>query len=164
MKVGGLAGWLLPWLITTVIGLILLQIPEKEAQLLPNATSTHPREPNMSLIGLDVFHQLHCLDWIRKQMRADRYADHFSQVFPSQQEALSHADHCVDTIRQSLMCNADVSIINYQWSETRKMTLPNARVLHTCRRWDKIMAWTKQHLAVDFDRHEKAEGAPLTEY
>jgi hypothetical protein len=39
-----------------------------EASLLPNATSRLVEDPSHYVSGLDVFHQLHCLDLIRKHL------------------------------------------------------------------------------------------------
>ncbi|KAI0381219.1 hypothetical protein F5Y04DRAFT_256027, partial [Hypomontagnella monticulosa] len=55
--------------------------------------------------GLAVFHQLHCLDAIRHGYWAARdqiEPDHFAQP--------GHIRHCIDYIRQSIMCNADTNL------------------------------------------------------
>lgn len=132
-----------------------MTMPTEDVQLLPNRTSAHPRDPTQSLIGIDVFHQLHCLDMIRMSLYPDRY--NISE--PGQ---IIHTAHCVDSIRQSLMCSADVSTIFFEWSEDRNFTLPNGQVTHTCRRWDDLVDWATEHyMKTTFNPREKALGAPI---
>ena len=47
-----------------------------------------------------------------------------------------HAPHCIDWIRQELMCNADLTL-NTMYQE---MTVP-----HRCRDFDGILDWTKKN-------------------
>ncbi|KAK8112913.1 hypothetical protein PG984_013439 [Apiospora sp. TS-2023a] len=47
--------------------LLELQIPREQARLLPNKTiPVHPDNPDSFAVGLSVFHDLHCLNTIRK--------------------------------------------------------------------------------------------------
>jgi hypothetical protein len=32
-----------------------------------------------------------------------------------------HSDHCIDSIRQSLMCSADISVIGHKWHDPKIM-------------------------------------------
>jgi len=137
-------------------GLIYLNIPTKQAKLLPNATSPHPRAPELSMIGIDVFHQLHCVDILRKSLNPERYNETSAEGWSQ------HADHCIDSIRQSLMCSADISTIPFLWDPENGWTLPDARITHTCRKWETVKKWAVDHkLAVDFDPRERADGAPV---
>ncbi|KAF1967880.1 hypothetical protein BU23DRAFT_374141, partial [Bimuria novae-zelandiae CBS 107.79] len=117
-------------------GLEYLTIPSPLASLLLNATSPHPHAPSLSLLGLDVIHQLHCLDALRKFMHLTAYPNMMAM-----EKWDVHRDHCLDSIWQSLMCSADVSAISFIWDEGRGFTLPDARVTHTCRRWEDVRKW-----------------------
>jgi hypothetical protein len=54
-----------------------------------------------------------------------------------------HVDHCVEILRQRLICTADVSVIWYWWrSDTSPPKLvPKVGLPHTCRNFDKIQKW-----------------------
>lgn len=52
---------------------VRLHIPEHQARQLPNYTLGIPGMPGQYIIGLDVFHQLHCLNMFRKLMYPERY-------------------------------------------------------------------------------------------
>ena len=49
------------------------QIPASEAAKLSEPTAKVLDEPGSYFVGLDVFHQLHCLNWVRKALRPERY-------------------------------------------------------------------------------------------
>jgi hypothetical protein len=90
-------------------------------------------------VTLDVFHQLHCLNEIRKQIYRDHYP---TQHSPSEQ--LEHADHCVDMLRQVLMCHGDVSIQTYEWIDDYRWPWPRFHTEHECRNWEAITEWAGQ--------------------
>jgi len=56
-----------------------------------------------------------------------------------------HMAHCISSLRQSLMCSADVTPIVWQWSERSKKVFERSDVVHTCRRFDKIQDWAQEH-------------------
>jgi len=49
------------------------QIPVSEAANLSEPTAKVLDEPGYNFVGLDVFHQLDCLNWVRKMLRPKRY-------------------------------------------------------------------------------------------
>ena len=65
---------------------------------------------------------------------------------------IDHLDHCVDSIRQSLMCSSDISTVVWAWDESRQMTLPLANVTHTCRDFEAIRQWAGARQAPNWDR------------
>lgn len=62
-----------------------------------------------------------------------------------------HMDHCVDGLRQSLMCSVDITPISYAWYPSRQETLPTTGVAHTCRDYDVVADWARQRQTVSFD-------------
>jgi len=52
---------------------VRLHVPEHQARLLPNHTVKIPGMKDEYIIGLDVFHQLHCLNLFRKLIYPERY-------------------------------------------------------------------------------------------
>lgn len=49
-----------------------------------------------------------------------------------------HIGHCVDSIRQSLTCNADLSVLTWNWDEGEQRHRPKLTVPHVCKRFVKI--------------------------
>jgi hypothetical protein len=62
-------------------------------------------------------------------------------------------DHCVEMLRQNIMCNADVKMITWDWVEEHRDPYPNFNTRHQCRDYEKILDWAVKH-AVHIDRSE----------
>jgi hypothetical protein len=110
--------------------------------------------------ALDVFHNLHCLNAVRKELDKDYYGTHHhgqiegrttsDHVHNQPQDALEsaqrdHIDHCMNHIRQSLQCRPDLSpaaMHVFTDPEGSKYFLGNAKQ-HSCYDWDSIMAWAE---------------------
>jgi hypothetical protein len=48
-------------------------------------------------------------------------------------------DHCADMLRQKLMCDADPTLITYNWLKRHRSPHPNFNVQHTCRNWNSLV-------------------------
>ena len=76
-----------------------------------------------------------------------------SRLLSSQEERASPRlmneppDHCIEVLRESAMCQADISLVTWEWQPNRELPFANFNVKHECRNWGKIMEWTKQHQA-----------------
>ncbi|ETS88115.1 hypothetical protein PFICI_01943 [Pestalotiopsis fici W106-1] len=92
------------------------------------------------LVNLNVFHHLHCLNKIRKQLYNDYYQDWHS---PSAQ--LEHVNHCIEYLRQVVMCNADITMQTFDWIDDYRRPWPNFKIQHECKNWDALTDWAKEH-------------------
>ncbi|BAE62512.1 unnamed protein product [Aspergillus oryzae RIB40] len=107
------------------------------------------------LIQLDVWHELHCLNDLRKTLYPERYTmDSLDSLkFPNgtinrDTDMFRHWDHCIDSIRQALMCHADVSPIPFHINvPARKGIFPRLATTHTCRNFTKIQEWARERFA-----------------
>lgn len=63
------------------------------------------------------------------------------------------ADHCANLLRQKLECDADMTIITYNWVKGHYMPHPNFNVQHKCRSYDAAKEWTLQR-AINASSHE----------
>ena len=54
-------------------------------------------------------------------------------------------DHCADLLRQKFMCDADMTLITYNWITNHYGPHPNFNVQHKCRNFDAAKQWTMQH-------------------
>jgi hypothetical protein len=91
---------------------------------------------------LDVFHELHCLNLVRKHIRWEQYVTPEGRK-PSTVE-MGHTDHCLNVLREILMCKADISVLSYEWHSDDRHPLANFHMDRECRNWDKIVEWTKK--------------------
>ncbi|ENH74722.1 hypothetical protein FOC1_g10003504 [Fusarium oxysporum f. sp. cubense race 1] len=118
----------------------LVRISGQEASRLSRPTSQISRDPDYYITSLDVYHQLHCLNDIRKMVR-----DFNSTEGGLGRLQTMHKFHCIDSIRQSLMCNADLSLIHWYWAPQVGKNFPNATTTHICRKWSLIEEWAMDH-------------------
>ena len=47
-----------------------------------------------------------------------------------------HYEHCIDYIRQNIMCNFDVGLVTYDWVLNHQKPTPNSNAMHKCVDWD----------------------------
>ncbi|KAK8094990.1 hypothetical protein PG997_001675 [Apiospora hydei] len=123
------------------------RIPMDKASQLVNKTVPIPGEPGQYVIQLNVFHQLHCLNMLRKRLysKTDYPPDH-------ELMGIEHLEHCYDALRQSLMCSADITPLPWRWVEQMQEAKEVAQVAHTCRDFDVIREWAKRNAVDHFDR------------
>ncbi|KAF7796990.1 hypothetical protein EIP86_008179 [Pleurotus ostreatoroseus] len=132
----------------------MTQISRTEAERLPNKTVPIPADPSQYLMLPTVLHHLHCLNTLRKIIHKDYYANPVTGTLNGlhEQGILNHAGHCLNTIRQAIMCNADISPIVWQWDEEQQQSLISFDIPHTCKKWEPIEVWTREHrLKYEFD-------------
>jgi len=133
-------------------------ITSSEASQLPNKTSAIPGTDNF-ITGLDVFHQLHCLNMIRQALHPHYYKDHLASHEDSEG---SHVGHCIEHLRLAIMCNADISTVYWQWNARKQVTQADARITHTCRDFDAIREWGMERQVTEaFDYETFVDGNPV---
>ncbi|KAI5300698.1 hypothetical protein KEM55_005720, partial [Ascosphaera atra] len=107
-----------------------------------NETSVEvPSRPGEHLVKLAVFHQLHCLDMVRKWVHRERYIMDSSR---SSISVIHHVDHCIDILRQAITCHADTTLITFAFDWTHQEPVkPNFNVVHACKNFDELRRWNK---------------------
>ncbi|KAF2726647.1 hypothetical protein EJ04DRAFT_452917, partial [Polyplosphaeria fusca] len=94
---------------------------------------------------LGVYHQLHCLNQIRNflYLRASGATDK-----PLSDEQLGnnhhHIEHCIEDLRVSAMCTADLRLYTFTWPKEENFTFLDA---HTntprkCVDWTQLEQWS----------------------
>ncbi len=138
------------------------QIPADLAAQLPIATTPTASDPSQFMMQLDVFHQLHCLNMLRKLVYPEKFPIDLTSSSPEAEDAVYHHEHCYEQLRQSLQCSSDVSTITWEWSPKNGKMMGNLQTVHTCRNFDKIRDWAKEHrLQEDYDGFRYIPGAPI---
>lgn len=54
-----------------------------------------------------------------------------------------HLEHCVETLRRSIMCNSDVTPFSFRYVNGTAETREWDRAPHVCRNFEKIRLWAK---------------------
>ncbi|XMA20260.1 hypothetical protein WAI453_013051 [Rhynchosporium graminicola] len=103
---------------------------------------------------LDVYHQLHCLKYIRQYVHQDYYTVKDTNV-----PVKDHVNHCIEMLRQVIMCKADTAMMTYEWLPDFPGPWPNFGIQHECVNWEKIDHWSRERSIDIFDpkffRHPK---------
>ncbi|KAJ0284247.1 hypothetical protein CBS470a_006962 [Colletotrichum nupharicola] len=117
---------------------------------------------------LDIFHHLHCLvrTFRLSNLPSFQMADpdmpsqrmirigYTLDLYPAYQPMLSsqmgelvpmHIDHCIDELRQAVMCRADVTVLTSDWIDWHPKPWLNFNVEHECVNWDNVFQWSKEH-------------------
>ncbi|KAH7411456.1 hypothetical protein BKA64DRAFT_618436 [Cadophora sp. MPI-SDFR-AT-0126] len=117
---------------------------------------------------IDVFHQLHCLNELRKLTYPDYYHSfpnsttkgnddhshgHHSRSRYSKLWQI-HIGHCVDILMQNIMCNANTDLITLQWMEKQDNPFPDFSINHQCRDFNALADWRDKN-AVDMKKWDK---------
>ncbi|KAI9697521.1 MAG: hypothetical protein M1820_007787 [Bogoriella megaspora] len=88
-------------------------------------------------------HAIHCLHFIWK----DHYTDDLADVRDMKAEIPElynrHYEHCVDYIRQELMCKFDTTVMPFNWVLDHQNPTPNGNTIHKCVNWDHLQDWLK---------------------
>ncbi|KAI1078852.1 hypothetical protein F5B20DRAFT_546444 [Whalleya microplaca] len=90
---------------------------------------------------LNVYHELHCI----KRLYQYTYPEIYTPDETPKERDINrmHKDHCLDFLRQSAMCHADVGVITFQWNSNIMVPVANS-TSHQCANWKKIEEWTKK--------------------
>ena len=54
--------------------------------------------------------------------------------------------HCIDSLRLSLQCSSDISLLTFKWLKHSPQPWPDFRSHHTCRNWENILDWGKANM------------------
>jgi hypothetical protein len=105
------------------------------------------------MVSMEAPHQLHCLNFLRKATWPEYYRSTEISFQDTPEVVRMHLDHCIEMIRQGIMCTADVTMITWDWVQGLKTPYPNLNTRHQCRNYEKILDWSVKH-AVHIDRSE----------
>ncbi|KAL0630883.1 hypothetical protein Q9L58_010269 [Maublancomyces gigas] len=122
----------------------IISIPRKYTTHLPKSLPA-AFEPESDVYGISMFHQLHCLNFLRFAY----YPEGITTMPP--QDIIFHRDHCLDYIRQAIMCHGDTT-----FEILTSVGVNGMGATHTCRDFDKIWAWAYEN------RSDKTHGSGYT--
>lgn len=122
----------------------IVAVPRKSTADLP-PTLPSDSDPDIDVYGISMFHQLHCLNFLRFAY----YPDSITDMPPA--EVILHRDHCLDYIRQAIMCNGDTT-----FEFVTEVGINGMGVTHQCRDFEKLFSWAYEH------RSDKVHGSGYT--
>ncbi|CAG8955465.1 hypothetical protein HYFRA_00010332 [Hymenoscyphus fraxineus] len=91
---------------------------------------------------ITAIHELHCLKRLYQFMYPAYYFVNISAQ--EAEDNRMHNGHCIDILRQSIMCHADISPVTMRWGSAQPIPLGNFSSPHECTNWDGIESWAKK--------------------
>ncbi|ODH42645.1 hypothetical protein ACO22_01170 [Paracoccidioides brasiliensis] len=140
-------------------------IPENEAERYGIRKDQVKRRKDQGggfFANVEIFHHLHCLNLLRQasHFNFEYYSREGKGAFQDPENILeTHISHCVDIIRQQLMCTADIGVFGQWWIEGTGPFI-DFNTAHKCRNFEDIRKWAekRQHEYFNTDKPQKMPG------
>ncbi|KKY27546.1 putative tat pathway signal sequence [Phaeomoniella chlamydospora] len=137
-----------------------LAVPEHLAQkvgLAPDQVKIKTKYGGGYPANVEGLHHLHCLNLLRQTSyyNYDYYHDLGKGAFSNNDVVVrKHTSHCLDILRQQLMCTVDIGVLGQVWwqdsasAEDGLPPRPNAftdfNTVHKCRNYDAVRQWAEE--------------------
>lgn len=100
------------------------------------------------LVNVEGMHHLHCLNLVRKSLyfNYEHYKAIGKHAFENKGDVFQrHVTHCLDTIRQVLMCNVDTAVLGQVWaSKDDPIAFPDFNTRHMCKNYEAVREWAEK--------------------
>lgn len=105
---------------------------------------------NKYIAQVDVFHQIHCLNELRKEMHYEYYYGAKWNKTSRPAEHAAHKKHCLHILLQNIMCHSDANIITHNWVHYENIDHPGRpyaepladfNVIKSCRNFGALQEW-----------------------
>ncbi|KXT17370.1 hypothetical protein AC579_3842 [Pseudocercospora musae] len=128
----------------------MVEISKREMHTM-NKTSVKVKDSEGYVGYYEVFHQLHCL----KRMYQMNYKEHYPDLLSSGRLTVPHWEHCLEVLRQGVMCKPDLTLNTVVWDAEAPTGLHGyTHHERRCVNWDSFKAFADQ----------SAIPAPLEDY
>ncbi|KAL7622168.1 hypothetical protein AAE478_007671 [Parahypoxylon ruwenzoriense] len=107
-----------------------------------NITSLPFADGNGFASELFVAHELHCLKKVRQWIYKETYFTHVQGL--ARNELKRHIDHCIETLRQGIMCRGDVSLGTYTYITGGSDVTARSWASHQCIDFEALMTWMRE--------------------
>ncbi|KAK3376457.1 hypothetical protein B0T24DRAFT_573178 [Lasiosphaeria ovina] len=99
-------------------------------------------------VNVEGLHHLHCLNLVRKALfyNYDYYKALGQHAFENGDHIVQlHVSHCLDTIRQVLMCHVETAVLGQVWygSKEQPGAFPDFNTRHRCKNYDDVRRWAE---------------------
>ncbi|KAI1641742.1 uncharacterized protein F4817DRAFT_362837 [Daldinia loculata] len=107
----------------------------------PDSMRLPPESGGGYMVYLASHHYLHCLYILHQSLHPDYYQTRSVVWNQSAERRVSHWDHCVETLRQYVTCNADTTVLTHSWFEDLESPISVAENPRRCADWDAHFRW-----------------------
>jgi hypothetical protein len=114
----------------------LIAVPNSYASKYGSRSSNLPAADGQTVLQVDVFHQLHCLERIRGEIISAKYLYQLNPNRTADNPFTKHTFHCIDYLRQALICQSDMTLV----STDNDLEFDHAPP-RQCRDFDAVRQW-----------------------
>ncbi|KAK4031496.1 hypothetical protein C8A01DRAFT_51441 [Parachaetomium inaequale] len=138
-----------------------IRISEDEINILHENRTNRVKVNGGGYAGvLGVYHHMHCLNNLRRVVHWDFYgptlatakhAEGFSKEHSAEARLTGEPDHCIDAIRQALMCHANTALYTAEWMNDSHVPINKelrSGAVTTCVKWDSLDRWARKKALV----------------
>ncbi|KAI0101538.1 hypothetical protein GGR51DRAFT_563438 [Nemania sp. FL0031] len=129
---------------TRLLRLGMISFTEEELRLAgaaPDAIRL-PVESGGGYLGyLASHHYTHCLWLLHMSLHEDFYASRSIMWNMTRERRVGHFDHCIEVLRQLVICDADTTPVTFHWYEDEADYLPDQSNPRRCADWDAHRQW-----------------------
>ncbi|KGO55314.1 Protein of unknown function DUF3328 [Penicillium expansum] len=137
------------WARSINLGAVNVSLSDNDMRLLGMDPDTSvklpPEDGGAYRVHFEFSHQMHCVNFIRMWTYRDHYKEEQEEFMDSASMQRTHIDHCVEMIRQFVMCHADTNLVSTNWVAGSSLPHPNFNTKHTCRNFDAVVDWAWDH-------------------
>jgi len=138
------------------VGVGASRVTKQEAERMINDTYELPETDGDHVVTIEVFHQLHCLNILRRIIWPEQFPDR-ALTGPDGQRIYGrvvHADHCIDRLRQGIMCASPVGVSTWktppkaprEGNTFEERLATDMKIMTTCRDFDTIWEWANERV------------------
>ncbi|PPJ50523.1 hypothetical protein CBER1_05508 [Cercospora berteroae] len=120
----------------------LIRVSQEELDILDG--DSVPLKDGGFATGLGVAHNIHCVKKIKQFMYFDYFYPDVEAGSGHYKYLQHHADHCLNFLRQSVMCHMDTSLYTLVWApgeDGKDVIKHRAPAEQKCVSWDKMQEW-----------------------
>lgn len=120
---------------------------------------------------IDVLHQLHCLNALRRESYFEYY---YGEKYPggfndTDTKHRYHLSHCIYMLLQNILCHANTDVYTHIWTDAIDHPWPDFNIPHKCTDFRAILDWqmghgVDEHMFVDMKRPEDQEAHHMSSY
>ncbi|KAK3690281.1 hypothetical protein B0T22DRAFT_379654, partial [Podospora appendiculata] len=131
------------WYRLLSVGVVL--ISDEENSRIVNGSASTRQDSHQHIVELELFHQLHCVKWLR-----DQFWELYSAIgtvnprLSDIPQRSNHTDHCIDYLRQAIMCHGDLTPITFEWIPEISGYIAHHSTEHQCRDFESIFEWAER--------------------
>jgi len=129
-------------------------VPSNQAAqsgLLPDQVKVSEKYGGGYPANVEGLHHLHCLNLLRRSLyfNYDYYRALGEGAFKNDEPILRyHVTHCLDILRQQLMCTVDIGVLGQIWWNQKAPTaFVDFNTVHKCRNFEAVRQWAETHQA-----------------